>query len=114
MTAAFDVGVRKLVDQNDLWPAGNNGIEIHFLEPLAFVFQAPAGHDFQAFEQRFGFPAAVSFDNADDDVVAVLLAGTGLLQHLVGLADTRRRADEDPELADATLFAARRFKQSFR
>ena len=44
-------------------------------------------------------PSAVGLDNADDDVVAVLLAGARRLQHLVGLADARRRADENPELA---------------
>ena len=75
---------------------------------------APARNDFQALQQRFGLPAAVGLDDADDDVVAVLLAGLGLLQHLVGLADARRGADEDSELADAPLFAARRFEQGFR
>ena len=114
MAAAFDVGVGELVDQDDLRPAGDDGVEVHFLEPLALVFEAPARNDFQAFEQRLGFPAAVGLDDADDDVVAVLLAGVGLLQHLVGLADAGRRADEDPELADAALFAARRFEQGFR
>ena len=54
------------------------------------------------------------FDDADDDVVAVLLARLGLLQHLVGFADARRRAYEDFELADAPLLAARRFKKRLR
>ena len=104
----------ELVDQNDLRTAGNDGVEVHFLEPLPPVFQASARNDFQTLEQRFGFLAAVGLDDADDDVVPVLLAGAGLLQHLVGLADARRRADEDSELANAAVFAARRFEQGFR
>ena len=114
MAAALDVGVREFVDQHDLRPAGDDGVEVHFVEPLALVFEPPARHDFQTFQQRFGFAAAVGLDDADDDVVAVLLAGMGLLQHLVGLADAGRRADEDAKLADAALFAARRFEQGFR
>jgi hypothetical protein len=65
-------------------------------------------------QQRFGVAAAVGLDDADDDIVAVLLAGVGLLQHLVGLADAGRGADKNSELADAALFAARRLKQGFR
>ena len=72
----------------------------------------PARNDLEAFQQRFGLAAAVGLDDADDDVVAVLLAGVGLLQHLVGLADAGRGADENPQLADAPLFAARRFEQA--
>ena len=114
MAAAFDVGMRELVDQNDLRPAGDDGVEIHLLEPLSLVLDAPARNDLQAFEQRLGLLAAVGLDDTDDDVIAVLLAGAGLLQHLVGLADAGRGADEDSELADAPVLAARRFEQGFR
>ena len=73
-----------------------------------------ARHDFEAFEQRLGVAAAVGLDDADDDVVAVFFAGVRLLQHFVGLADAGRGADEDTQLADAPLFAARRFEERFR
>ena len=95
MAAAFDVGMRELVDQNDLRPAGDDGVEIHLLEPLSLVLHAPARNDLQALEQRLGLLAAVGLDDTDDNVIAVLLAGAGLLQHLVGLADAGRGADED-------------------
>ena len=62
----------------------------------------------------FGLSAAVGLHDADDDIVAVLLARLGLMQHLIGLADAGRGADEDSELADTPLFAARRFEQGFR
>ena len=101
MAAAGRVGVRELVDQHDLRPAGEDGVEVHLLERLALVLDAPARNDLEAFEQRLGLLAAVGLDDADDDVVAVLLARAGLLQHLVGLADAGRGTDEDPELADA-------------
>ena len=114
MTAAFGVGVGEFVDQNDLRTAGDDGVEVHLLERLAFVLDAPARNDFEAAQQRFGFLAAVGLDDADDDVVTVLLARLGLLQHFVGLADARRGADEDSQLADAPLFAPRRFEQGFR
>ncbi len=64
--------------------------------------------------ERLGFPTAVCLDEADDDVVAVLLARLGLQQHLIGFADARRGADENSELADTALFAARRFEEGFR
>ena len=89
-------------------------VEVHLVERLAVVFDAAARNDFQAAQQRFGFLAAMGFDDADDDVVTVLLAGMSLLQHFIGFADAGRGADEDPELADAPFLAARRFKERFR
>ncbi len=72
------------------------------------------GTIFETLGERFGLAAAVGLDDADDDVIAVLLAGAGLLQHFVGLADARRGADEDAQLADAAFLAARRLEQRFR
>ena len=71
MTAAGRVGVGELVDQHDLRPAGDDGVEVHFLERLALVFDASARNDFEAVQQRLGFLASVGLDHADDDVVAV-------------------------------------------
>ena len=53
----------------------------------------------------------MSLDDANDDVIAILLARLGLLQHLVGLADAGCGANKNAQLADASLFAARRFKE---
>ena len=114
MAAAGRVGVGEFVHEDDLRPAGDDGIEVHLLEPLPLVFKAPAGDGFEPREQGLGLSAAVRLDDADDDVVAVLLAGPRRLQHLVGLADAGRRAHENPELADAAFFAARRLEQSLR
>ena len=94
VAAADHIGMGELVDEGDLGTTGDDGIEIHLLEPLALVFEAAARDDFEALQQRFGLLAAVGFDHADDDVVAVFFSGVRLLQHLVGFADApapRRR-----------------------
>ena len=66
---------------------------------------------FQAAQQRFSLLATVGLDNANDNVIAVLFARLGLLQHLVGLADARCGAHKNSQLANAPLFAARRFEE---
>src|ERR1017187_10572271 len=114
MTAARHVGVGEFVDQNDLWPASDDGVEVHFLKPLALVLKAPARDDIETVQQRFGLFPAMSLHDADDNIVAVFASGTGLLQHFVGLADARRRTHENLELTDATLFPPGRLKQGFR
>ena len=114
VAAARCIGVRKLVDENDLRAPGDDGVEIHLLEALAFILDAPAGHDFKTLQQRFGLFASVGLHDADDDVVAVLVSGPGLLQHFIGFADTRRGTHEDLQLAEASLFTAGRLKQGIR
>ena len=108
MPAAFGVGVREFVDQHDLRPPRDDGVEVHFVEVTGLYIRCfRRGITSSPCQQRFGLLAAVGFDHADDDVVAVFSAGLRLLQHLIGLADARRGADEDAKLADAPLFARR-------
>src|SRR5262249_55511504 len=73
-----------------------------------------AGNDLEPFEQSLRFLAPVGFDDAGDDIVAVALARARLLQHFVGLADSRRGADEDFEPAGLPLFAPRGLEQGLR
>jgi hypothetical protein len=114
VTAARRIGVGELVDQDDLRTPSQDGIEVHFLEPLPLILDAPARNDLQSLQQRFGLPAAVGFDDAHDDVVAVFLPGAGLLQHLVGLADAGCGAHEDSQLAGTTFLPPGRFEQRLR
>src|SRR5271154_489913 len=101
MPAAFGIGVREFVDQNDLRPPGDDGVEIHLFKRLAFIFDAPAWNDFEALQKRLGLPAAMGFDDTDNDIVAIFSASAGLLQHLVCFTDAGSRAHKDSEFADA-------------
>ena len=56
----------------------------------------------------------MGLDHADDDIGARLQPGMRALQHLVGLADAGRGADEDLEPAGAAVLAPGRFQQGFR
>jgi len=56
----------------------------------------------------------MGFDDADNNIVAVLFARMRLFQHFIGLADARCGADKDAQLADTPFFAARRLKERFR
>src|SRR5262245_6047578 len=114
MAAAGHVGVGEFVDQHDLGVASDDGVEIHLLERLSAVFEPPAGNDLEPFEQGLRFLAPVGFDDTDDDIVAVLLPGARLLQHLVRLADAGGGADEDLEPAGLTLFAPGGLEQGLR
>ncbi len=58
VTTAGRVGMGKLVDQRDLRAAGDDGVEVHLLEPLSPVFEPLAGDDLQALEQGLRSPCA--------------------------------------------------------
>ena len=114
MPAAFCIGMGKLVDQCDLRPARDDRVNIHFRQRSALVFDLTARNKFEALHQRLGFLAAVGLDDADDDIIAVFFAGAGGLQHRVGLADARRGADENPQLANTAFLAPSGLQQGFR
>ena len=78
-----------------------DGVEVHLLERAALVLDLAARHDLQPDELRLGLGAAVGLDQADDDVDALGLAPARGRQHLVGLADAGRGAEEDLQLAAA-------------
>ena len=94
--AAFGgVGVGEFVDEDEFRVAGEDGVEIHLLEhPTLVVDLAPRDH-LEAAHQRSGLGAAVGLDDADHDVDAVFPLGLRRDQHLVGLADAGRGAEED-------------------
>ncbi len=52
------------------------------------------GNDLMAVEQRFRLPPAMGLDHAHRHVDAGLQALHAVDQHLIGLADARRRAEE--------------------
>ena len=97
MTAAGRVGVGEFVDENQRRAPGEDGVDIHLVEHAALVVDLPARDDLKAFDQRLGFLAAVRLDDADHHVDPVGQSGAARHQHLVGLADAGRRAEENPQ-----------------
>src|SRR5262249_6607883 len=94
--------------------ATDEGAELELLEPLASILKAFARNNVEAFEQRLGLFAPMRFDNAGGDIIAVLLARAGLLQHFVRFADAGRGADENLEPAGLALFPPGRLEQGLR
>ncbi len=99
VAGAGGVGVGQLVHQHDGRAADQDGVEVHLVEQPVLVVDPAAGNDLQPGDQRFGFPAPVGFDHADDDVDALAALGLRRLQHLEGLADAGGGAEEDFEPA---------------
>ena len=113
--AARNVGMGKLVDEDEAGVPLERGIDVELVQDAIDVDRRLAGKNLEAFQQRLGLLAPVRLDDADNDVHAFLQLGAGGLQHLVGLADARRRADEDLEPTDATfLLSSGLGKQGFR
>ena len=114
VAAARDIGVGEFIDQGKLRAAREQSVEIHFLQLTAFVFEAMARNDLEAVNKRFGLCAAMGLDHAHDDIVAVLQSRARLLQHLIGLADARRRTEKDLQPPGAALLLACLGKQGVR
>ena len=70
MPAAFGIGVREFIDQDQLRLALKDGIEIHLGDHAAFVETALLGNDLEAFGQSVGLDPAMGLDHADDDIDA--------------------------------------------
>ena len=110
MAAAGGVGVGELVDQDQRRPALQDGVEVHLLEDAAAILDLAPRHHLEAGELGLGLGAAVGLDDTDHDVDALFPAPARRLQHLVGLADARRGAEEDFQLA--ARFLLRRLQES--
>ena len=114
MTTAGRVGMGQFVDQRDLRAARDDGVEVHLLERLALVVEPLAGNDLQSVEERLRLLTPMRFEDANDDIVAVLFPGARLLQHLVGLADAGSGADKNLEPAGSSLLPAGGLEQGLR
>jgi len=69
--------VRQLVDQDQLGPAGQRGVDVELLQPRAVIADPAAGQKLQAAKERLGLGAAVRLDIACQHVGAssTLLVG---------------------------------------
>ena len=105
--AAFDVGVGQFVDQHHRRFAGQNCVEVHFLEDRALVFEFLSGDGFEFLGQFNHAFAAVGLDDADDHIFAAALAPDGLAQHVVGFSHAGRVSEK--QLERAAFFFGRGF-----
>jgi hypothetical protein len=92
---AGDVGVRELVDERDLWRAGEDRVHVELGELAAAVDDRTPRHDLEADQQRVGPGPLVRLDQADDDVGAALDAPVRLAEHRERLADAGCGAEVD-------------------
>ena len=95
------VGVRELVDQDHLRLARDRGVDVELLELDPAVRDPLARQHLEVVDQLGGLGAPVGLDDADHDVGALRAQPPRGLEHRVGLADARRRAEEDLEPAHA-------------
>ena len=111
---ALGVGVGQLVDENVRGTSGEGGVEVELLEGGAAVGGEARWEDFETVEERFGLRPAVGLDIAHDHVHACRLELARGFEHGEGLADARRRAEEELETALrlARLFLLGAGKQS--
>ena len=112
VAAPRNVGVRELVDEHDLGPAGEDRVDVHLLHRPASVLDALSRNHLEAFEQGLGLAPAMGLDHADDDSDPVASPGLSRQQHLVGLAYARCCAQKDLQAPAALLL--RRGEQRLR
>jgi len=87
VAAAGDVGVGELINEDDAGAAGEDGVNIHLFERSALVIDFLAGNGFELRGEFLDALAAMSFNDADNDVFSAAFAPEGLAQHAVGFAD---------------------------
>src|SRR5258708_9121121 len=87
----------ELVDENHVGSPSQNRVNIHFFKNRAFVLDFPSWNNFQLAEQLFDRFAAMGFDDPNHHVFAAAMPAKRLAEHAIGLADTRRVAEEQFE-----------------
>ncbi len=86
MTRAGRVGVGEFIYERELRLALEYGVNIHFLERDAAIFDVGARNDFETLKQRVSFGALVGFDICNDDIYALRLALLRGFEHGEGFA----------------------------
>ena len=103
VAGTWHVGVRELVHESDLGPAGQHGVEVHLLEERAAVRQLGPGHDLQPVKELRSERPPVGLHERHDHVGPALETPVTLAEHGEGLADAGRRTKIDPELSPVLL-----------
>ena len=87
VAAAGNIGVGELINEDDAGAASEDGVNIHLFERSALVIDFLTGNGFELGGEFLDALAAVSFNDADDDVFSAAFAAEGFAQHAVGFAD---------------------------
>ena len=95
MAAAGRIGMGEFVDEDEGRAPRQDRVQVHLVERAALVVDEPARDDLETVDQAFRLAAAMGLDDADHDIDPFRPAGAAGGQHLIGLADARRRAEED-------------------
>ena len=103
MTGALDVGMRKLVDEDQRGFTRERGVQIELLELRAAIREGAGRQYLELSEQRCCFGPPMGFDNADDYVGALGLLFARFGEHRVRLAHTCRGTEENLQPAALAL-----------
>src|SRR6516225_5397487 len=115
MPAAGNIGVGELVNEDQARTPLEGRIDVEFAEDAIDVDRRLARQNLKALQQRFSLPAAVRFDDPDNDVHALFELGARRLQHLIGLTNAWSGTNKDLQTAAAsTLLSPRLSEQSLR
>jgi len=98
VAAARGVGVGEFVDEHDLGPPHEHGVDVEFREPAAAVLDVAGRNDLDAVEQFGGPPAAMGLDERGDQVGAAFQPPVRLAEHRERLADAGSCAQVDAQL----------------
>jgi hypothetical protein len=96
--------VGELVNKDEAGMAREGLVQVEFGEDDAFVWDIFPGEDFETFQERFRFSAAVGFNDAHHHVPALFFPLAGGLQHGVGFPHARVGAEKKLEPSTAGGF----------
>jgi hypothetical protein len=95
MPAVGSVGVGEFVDDDQLGLARQSRVQIKFVEGAAVIFDLTPRKDFEPFDERARFGAAMRLGKPNDNIDAFISQASRVLQHGVGLADAGRGPEEN-------------------
>ncbi|MDQ0622427.1 hypothetical protein QFZ39_001637 [Paraburkholderia graminis] len=114
MPRALHVRMREFVDEYQLRLAGQRRVEVELAELATAIFDVRERQHVETFEQRRRFATPMRFGDADHHVRTFVATATRRLQHRIRLADARRCAEENLQLAALTLlFVALQLVEQF-
>src|SRR5437879_4803705 len=94
----------EFINYTDIGLSGYDRLHIHLFQHNITILDSLAGDNFEISYLGFGIGSAVSLNNSDNDINALLTQQMTVFQHLISLADTRRSADIDTQSRPLRFF----------